>query len=115
MNLHNHLKLEVYQRSLRLASNVIKLSTSINSYRLCEQLISAAISIPSNIAEGSKRTGKNEFKRFLEYSSGSADELETILNILCESDLKLTSSNLEDLLKEINIISRMLTNLKKRM
>ena len=48
---------------------------------MCSQLQRAAVSIPSNIAEGCSRNSDIEFKRFLEISMGSAFELETQLII----------------------------------
>ncbi len=46
-------------------------------FGLKSQMTDAVISIPSNIAEGSSRKSKKDYVRFLEYSLGSAFELET--------------------------------------
>lgn len=51
------------------------------TYGLSDQLRRAAVSIPSNIAEGSSRTSETEFAHFLEYSIGSCFEVETQLEI----------------------------------
>ena len=53
-------------------------------YGLKSQITRAAISIPSNIAEGSSRSSDKDFKRFLEVALGSAFELETHLIIIQE-------------------------------
>lgn len=46
-------------------------------FGLRSQMTTAVISIPSNIAEGSSRRSKKDYVKFLEYSLGSAYELET--------------------------------------
>ena len=46
-------------------------------FGLRSQMTTAVISIPSNIAEGSSRKSKKDYVKFLEYSLGSAYELET--------------------------------------
>ena len=52
------------------------------TYGLKTQLQRAAVSIPSNIAEGCSRNSEPDFKRFLEIAIGSAFELETQLSII---------------------------------
>ena len=51
------------------------------TYALCDQMQRAAVSIPSNIAEGCSRKSVNEFAHFLEFSLGSSYEIETQLEI----------------------------------
>lgn len=51
------------------------------TYGLADQLRRAAVSIPSNIAEGCSRTSEAEFAHYLEYSIGSCFEVETQLEI----------------------------------
>lgn len=67
-----------------LADRVYSLTDSFpkfETYGLCDQLRRAAVSIPSNVAEGSSRTSDAEFTHFLEYSIGSCFEVETQMEI----------------------------------
>jgi four helix bundle protein len=80
--------LQVWQKSMSLANQVIKvideLDTPRKHYRLIEQLESAATSIPMNIAEGKGRNSKKEFIQFLYISRGSIYETLTLLEIFRE-------------------------------
>ena len=70
---------------MELVIQVYKLSERLpkeEKYGLKSQITRAAISIPSNIAEGSSRSSDKDFKRFLEVALGSAFELETQLLII---------------------------------
>jgi four helix bundle protein len=70
----------------------------------------AAVSIPSNIAEGTGRKSKSEFLYFLNISNGSAFELETQINI--SKDLEYISDEKEkELIEDLNIIQKMLYKL----
>lgn len=50
-------------------------------YGLISQLRSCAVSIPSNISEGAGRGTNRQFKRFLEFSMGSANEAQTQIEL----------------------------------
>lgn len=77
--------LQVWQKSLSFADQVIELIDSIESsrkhYRLFEQLESAATSVPMNIAEGKGRQTQKEFIHFLDIARGSLYETITLLEI----------------------------------
>ena len=80
-------KLEVWKLSLELATDVYKLTQKGNlakDFSFRDQIRRAAISIPSNIAEGFRRNYKKEFGRFLRIALGSCGELETQLIIAHE-------------------------------
>lgn len=79
-----HRSLEVWQRSINFAERVYGLTASFpknEDYGLTSQLRRAAISIPSNIAEGAARQTKKEFIQFLYMAAGSASEVDTQLEI----------------------------------
>lgn len=73
-------KMAVYQRAVRLASEIVLMTDAIRPFRLGEQMAASAVSIASNISEGSERPIK-EFIRFLDYARGSASELHTQIQI----------------------------------
>jgi four helix bundle protein len=77
--------LQVWQKSIDLATSVIALVEDLNTdrkhFRLIEQLESAVTSIPMNIAEGKGRESRKEFVRFLYIARGSIYETLTLLEI----------------------------------
>jgi four helix bundle protein len=76
----NHKDLEVWKKSIDLAKKVYLLTQKfpkVEIYGIVAQMRRAAVSIPSNIAEGSARKSDKEFIQFLYVSLGSLAELET--------------------------------------
>lgn len=70
----------VWQKSYRLVSETYKITKDFpreERYGLAQQMRRAAISIPSNIAEGYGRSHRAEYKQFLSMAYGSLAELET--------------------------------------
>ena len=73
-----------WQKAIDFCVDVYKMTESFpkkETYALSDQLQRAAVSIPSNIAEGSSRKSQLEFAHFLEISLGSSFEVETQLLI----------------------------------
>ena len=82
-------------------------------YGLTNQMRRAAVSIPSNIAEGFNRQHNKEYRQFLYTALGSCAELETQLEVSC--DLGFLTKEVESpLLEKIKQESRMLQNLIKK-
>lgn len=109
---HSYQDLDVWKRSLELVVSVyeiIKLLPKEESYALSDQMRRAAVSIPSNIAEGQKRFSNKETIHFSSISLGSLAELETQLIITG----KVYGIDTSELLGECAIISRMLHALIK--
>ncbi len=70
----------VWEKSMELAQQVYRLTETFptaEQYGITSQMRRAAVSIPSNIAEGSKRGTIKDFKNFLRTALGSLAELET--------------------------------------
>jgi four helix bundle protein len=82
-----HYRLEVWKVAMALVKNVYEITRTFpreEVYGLAAQLRRAAVSVPSNLAEGAARTGQKEFAQFLNIASGSLSELETQLLISAE-------------------------------
>ena len=79
---------------------------------LSSQMRRAAISIPSNIAEGQSRKSTKEFQRFLSIAKGSNSELETQL-MICVRIGYLSNNVVEPLLSLTEEIAKMLFSLSK--
>ena len=82
-----HHDLRAWQEAMTLVKDVYQITASFPKdeiYALTSQMRRAAVSIPSNIAEGAARTGDKEFLQFLSISRGSLSELETQLIIAKE-------------------------------
>lgn len=76
----SHENLIVWQKAVDLAIVVYELTKQFprdEQYGLTSQMRRAAVSIPSNIAEGRRRGTDSEFRRFLSIAYGSGAELET--------------------------------------
>lgn len=79
---HNFKKLKVWQDGIALVSDNYRLTRTfpdIERYNLISQMNKCAVSIPSNISEGSSKGTNRHFKKYLENSLGSAFEWETQL------------------------------------
>ena len=103
-------KLEVWKRACRLAVDVCQTLAGSKQYVLKDQMQRAAISIPSNIAEGSERDSKQDFVRFLRIAKGSAAELRTQCYIALKLEL-LTKDDADNFVQETKEISAMLQGL----
>jgi len=93
--MNNYKELNVWQKAIELVKEVYKLTEHIpnnEQFGLTSQIRRAAVSIPSNIAEGAGRKSNKEFEHFLSISLGSCFELETQIIISQE----LNFINLED-------------------
>ena len=80
-------KLEIWKNGIEIVKHIYGLSAKLpfeEKFGLRSQMTKAAVSIPSNIAEGCSRNSEIEFKRFLEISIASLFEVETQLVIAKE-------------------------------
>jgi four helix bundle protein len=79
-----HERLEVWRDAMDLVEHIYRISANfpeIERFILTAQLRRAAISVPSNIAEGAARRSSSEYLRFLSIARGSLSELDTQLQI----------------------------------
>ena len=85
--MQNYRDLLVWKKGIELAQSVYQAAKRLPKeelYGLSDQMRRAAVSIPSNIAEGCARGSDREFARFLSIAQGSIAELETQI-ILCRN------------------------------
>ncbi len=111
--MHNFKKSKVWEKCMDLAVSIYeqtKVFPDDERFGLTAQMRRAAVSIPSNIAEGSNRNTDKDFSRFLSISLGSSAELETQLllskrlNFLGEEYFNLMLSELEEGQKILNVL-----------
>lgn len=88
--MRNFRNLEIWEKGMTIVKEIYKITSKFpgsEKFGLISQMQRAAISIPSNIAEGCSRNSDIEFKRFLEIAIGSSFELETQIIIANELHL----------------------------
>jgi four helix bundle protein len=111
----SHKDLNVWKNAVSFVSDIYKITESFpNSelFGLTNQIRRAAVSIPSNIAEGAARASQKEFNQFLSISLGSTAEVET--QLLIAMNLKFISTvEYKELTVKIDDIRKMLIGLKK--
>lgn len=79
-----HEKPEAWREAMRLVKNIYSITQTFPKeelFGIVSQMRRAAVSVPSNIAEGAARTSRKEFAQFLNIAKGSISELETQLLI----------------------------------
>ena len=110
-------ELLVWQKGINLAKLVYKLTMRFPAderYGLTSQMRRAAVSIPSNIAEGQARKGTNEFLQFLSVAEGSLAELETQLLLSVELGFA-QQAEVDPSLQEIDELQKMTVALKRKL
>lgn len=114
--MHNYKALKVWNASRELCKNLYLVTNSFPSFEkfgIIIQIRKAAVSVPSNIAEGASRSSKKEYARFLEISIGSLYELET--QLLISSDLSyIDQIQVDQLISQIDEIIRMAVKFRAR-
>jgi len=109
---HSFESLQVWKRASRLAVSIYQTLKDCRDFGLKDQMTRAAVSIPSNIAEGYERGTNKEFIRYLNIAKGSTAELRTQLYIANQIGT-IGKEEMDELVKETKEISAMLESLKK--
>ncbi len=102
-----------WQKAMELVNSVYDVTDAFPKrevYSLTDQIRRAAVSVPSNIAEGQAHYSNREFLHFLRHSRGSLAELETQLLIASRRNY-LDGSQSAILLKRVDELSRILSGL----
>ena len=113
----NFKKLVIWNESLLLTKEIYKLSADFpreEKYGLTSQIRRAAVSIPSNISEGTSRKSRKEFSHFLDIALGSSYELETQLTIAQELGI-LKISEIIIILNKLNKIQGSIISYNKKL
>lgn len=117
--MHRYKDLKVWQKAMDLVVIVYTIVSKFppnEQYGLSSQMKRAAVSIVSNIAEGSKRQTKKDFKYFLSMSFGSGAELETQLEIarrlliVDEGDFVKMDTLLQEVMRMLSTFITKITN-----
>lgn len=110
--MHNFKKLKIWNEGISLVSDSYKLTKTFpdsEKFGLISQMNRCAISIPSNIAEGSSKSTNKHFNKYLEYSLGSAFEWETQL-IIAYNENYLSKDIFEELELKIKQLQKMISS-----
>ena len=113
--MHNFKKLDIWVKSMELVTDIYLLTNSFSNHErfgLTSQTQRAAVSIPTNIAEGSAKSSNKDYARFLEMSIGSSFELETEL-ILALNLKYIDSLVFKTIQTKINEIQKMIIGFKQ--
>ena len=111
--MRDHRKLEVWRKACDLVVMVYELTSHLPSeerFGLASQLRRAAVSVPSNIAEGSSRASRRDFARFLNLAASSCSEIETQLHLVRRIAL-LPDARVTPLEASVAEVRRMLSGL----
>ncbi|ART81789.1 hypothetical protein CBP31_03435 [Oceanisphaera profunda] len=114
MTVRPHYKLHAWSVSMELVKIIYRwlaIFPTEEKYGLQSQMRRAAVSVPSNIAEGAARSSSKEFAYFLSVARGSLSELETQYLIATQLGMASENSQLEE---HIEQASRLITGLHKK-
>ncbi|MDH7914141.1 four helix bundle protein [Winogradskyella sp. SYSU M77433] len=115
--MHNFKKLKIWNESMKIVSESYKTTRTfpkIETYGLMSQMNRSAVSIPSNISEGSSKSSDKHFNIYLENSLGSAFEWETQLNVAFNENY-ITEEKILELEQQIKQIQKMISGFQSRL
>ena len=109
-----HYRLEAWKQAMGLVQAVYEVSAVFprsELYGLTAQMRRAAVSVPSNLAEGAARRGAKEYSQYLNVARGSLSELETQLLIAANLGYLERKNGIFELLETV---SRLITGLHRK-
>src|SRR5436309_13300061 len=113
----NYKDLVVWQKGIALAKLTYQLTTKFPSeerFGLVSQMRRAAVSIPSNIAEGQARHTTGEFVQFVSHAEGSVAELDTQLTLAIELGF-CTATEVDNVFTLVMELQKMLNELRRKL
>ena len=115
--MHNFEKLKIWQKAMDIALEVYEISLLLpndEKFNLIHQIKKCAVSIPSNIAEGSGRNHNKEFIQFLGIANGSTFEL--ITQLILSKRLKLIEEKtIQPIINQLVEVSNMNFSFQKKL
>lgn len=114
---HNFQELKVWHKAMELVKNVYGLSANFpddEKYNLGQQVKRCAVSIPSNIAEGSGRSTDKSFVQFLSIAQGSCYELQTQL-IICKELNFIKEVEFEQINETVREVAKMINGFSNKL
>lgn len=114
--MHNYKNLHIWQEGIKLARIIYEITSLFpanEKYGITSQMTRAAVSIPSNIAEGAGRNSNKDFANFLSIAIGSTFELHTQLTI-CEQIGYIDSETLKRIEQQTFTLQQQLAAYKQR-
>jgi four helix bundle protein len=117
VHVQSYRDLIVWQKSMDLVERVYRMTRVFpkeEMYGLSSQIRRAAVSIPSNIAEGQARKSTAEFLHFLSIAQGSRAEVET-QTLIAQRLGYVTQAQIKEILSLLDEISRMLNTLRTKL
>ena len=116
-NMHNYNNLQIWQQAMDLVEEIYKLTASFpieEKFGLVSQMTRAAVSIPSNIAEGAGRNSDKDFAHFISIAIGSLYELNTQI-VLSERLGYINQSQSQELQKKLDNLQRKSVSFKSKL
>ncbi|MBN2080904.1 four helix bundle protein [bacterium] len=117
MTIKSHRDLIVWQKSMDLVDEIYTLTRQFpvnERLGLISQIRRAAVSVPSNLAEGHSRGSRRDYTQFVSIAKGSLMELQTQLLIAMRQEF-CAKSDVQNALRSLGEIERMLTALRKKL
>ena len=114
--MHNYKNLHIWQEGINLARKIYEVTSTFPSnekYGIVSQMTRAAVSIPSNIAEGAGRNSNKDFANFLSIAIGSIFELHTQITI-CEQIGYIDQETAKQIDQQIYTLQQQITAYKQR-
>lgn len=115
--MHNYNNLQIWQQAMDLVEEIYKLTASFpieEKFGLVSQMTRAAVSIPSNIAEGAGRNSDKDFAHFISIAIGSLYELNTQI-VLSERLGYINQSLSQELQKKLDNLQRKSVSFKSKL
>jgi len=114
----NYRELIVWQRAMALAESVYLVAATlpaVERFGLSAQLRRAAVSVPSNIAEGHERRSRAEYRRFVAIACGSLAKLETQLELAQRIYRDLDADGLKNAMELADQTGRLLRAIERKL